>query len=1054
MKKAILSIATYLLLATGLQAQCPSVTLPWNETFANGTSCWYKPTGSQWHDAIPFNDSQYEYMRYLFLQMRDDPQGSWIISREIQIPSTSNGTAVLFWKVATNDTNYHLHYSVMVTTSSNYTDTSTYTEVYYDNATHVYWYNYDQLSVSLAQFAGQNIHIAFHNHPNMAPSVNRCVCIDDVEIRATTLPVVNLVAPTIVNSGDSVPLVASLTEGATAGISYTWHSSLLGTTWTTTADSAYVVYPSAGTDTFTVVASNSYGADTAVAVLTVIDNTTYIETFEDVAIGSLPVGWSYYWNGSNAAYAPHVIAPSGYQYLSGLPDNALLMLAGSSSGYGDRAEVMLPVYTDSLHHFSVAFDYRFESSTQGTLEVGYYNGSSFTVVQSMTPHTGSYQHATVNFANANVAHTPITFRWNCSSVWYALAIDNVEVHSDHALVIDTTTVIDTTVVVDTTVVDTVPPLPATCIPSGLPWHETFADGDDCWYKPAGCKWHDAIPYNDPDYESQRYIYLNTGRDTVGSWIMSREIQIPADTNLQPLLSWRVSSSSYSYHHHYAVLITDSTNFTNTANYTVIFDDHTAHPNWSNWDTVSVSLTQYVGRNIHVAFHNYPDLTQSELNGLLIDDVMITAQDIPVVSLSAPSDVFLDDIVSFEATLTEGSTAGLYYTWHSALMDTTWVDTLPISSSIFQLIYDTAGTDTLTVAVSNIFGTGSALALVHAIDCRARALPFTENFEEVTTVDGINVGGYLPTCWGSVCDCINPAYAPHVILGYTWANHLPDNALMMKAGAAEGADNLVEVTLPSFADSLQHLSIAFDYQFRYSIHGTLQVGYYNGSVFNVVETMTPYQRNEGESCYRRDTVSFANATVPDAQITIRWSNAHMNGVVIDNIEVFSDGTAVIDTTPMLLPDTVWRTVTVTANVEDVCQPYGSGVYADSSTVDIGYTMLDSVTEGGHWLFLGWNDSATDNPRQIVVTSDTVIVALFQWVADSVGIGNIAVDGISIRSTGDCIVVKGASDEVSVFDMMGRMVATAKGDEVTIPLPAAGVYLVRINNRVAKKVVVIK
>ncbi len=787
-----------------------------------------------------------------------------------------------------------------------------------------------------------------------------------------------------------------------------------------------------------------------------INTNTYTEDFEGVALDSMPAGWYSFWDGSEAAYAPHVITSGTYGYnLGNIPDHALLMLAGSAEGYGNQAMAMLPVFYGSLQHLSMAFDYRFESSNAGTLEVGYYDGSDFTVIQTMTRHVGSYQHDSVSFANVNVSSVPITFRWSDNTLYWAVAIDNVVVYSDSTLVVDSTVVIiDTTGVVDTTVVvDTVPPLPATCIPSGLPWHETFADGDDCWYKPAGCKWHDAIPYGDPDYESQRYLYLNTGRDTLGSWIMSKEIQIPADSNLQLRLSWRVSSSSYSYHHHYAVLITDSTNCTNTANYTVIYDDHTAHPNWSNWDTVSVSLTQYVGRNIHVAFHNYPDLAQSELNGLLIDDVMITAQDIPVVSLSVPSDVFLDDIVSFEATLTEGSTAGLYYTWHSALMDTTWVDTLPISSSIFQLIYDTAGTDTLTVAVSNIFGTGSALALVHAIDCRARALPFTENFEEVTTVDGINVGGYLPTCWGSVCDCINPAYAPHVILGYTWANHLPDNALMMKAGAAEGADNLVEVTLPSFADSLQHLSIAFDYQFRYSIHGTLQVGYYNGSVFNVVETMTPYQRNEGESCYRRDTVSFANATVPDAKITIRWSNAHMNGVVIDNIEVFSDGTAVIDTTPML-PDTVWRTVIVTANVEGACHPYGSGVYADNSMVTIGYTVTDTVTDGGHWQFLGWDDSEMDNPRQIVVTSDTAIVALFQWVADSVGIGNIAVDGISIRSTGDCIVVKGASDEVSVFDMMGRIVATAKGDEVTIPLPAAGVYLVRINNRVAKKVVVIK
>ena len=87
------------------------------------------------------------------------------------------------------------------------------------------------------------------------------------------------------------------------------------------------------------------------------------------------------------------------------------------------------------------------------------------------------------------------------------------------------------------------------------------------------------------------------------------------------------------------------------------------------------------------------------------------------------------------------------------------------------------------------------------------------------------------------------------------------------------------------------------------------------------------------------------------------------------------------------DTLWRTVTVTANVAGACETYGSGVYADSSTVEIGYHVLDTTTEGGHWQFLGWSDGPTETPRQILVTSDTAIVTLFEWVADSVGIAEI-------------------------------------------------------------------
>jgi hypothetical protein len=103
---------------------------------------------------------------------------------------------------------------------------------------------------------------------------------------------------------------------------------------------------------------------------------------------------------------------------------------------------------------------------------------------------------------------------------------------------------------------------------------------------------------------------------------------------------------------------------------------------------------------------------------------------------------------------------------------------------------------------------------------------------------------------------------------------------------------------------------------------------------------------------------------------------------------ADSTPGIPDTIPVIPDTVWRTVTVSTNATGVAEPYGSGIYADSSTVEIGYHLADTTTVGGHWQFLGWNDGGTGNPRDILVTSDTAIVALFEWVADSTdGIGEI-------------------------------------------------------------------
>ena len=151
------------------------------------------------------------------------------------------------------------------------------------------------------------------------------------------------------------------------------------------------------------------------------------------------------------------------------------------------------------------------------------------------------------------------------------------------------------------------------------------------------------------------------------------------------------------------------------------------------------------------------------------------------------------------------------------------------------------------------------------------------------------------------------------------------------------------------------------------------------------------------------------------------------------------------------DTVWRTVTVTADADGACEPYGSGTYADSSTVEIGYVMHDTAATDGHWQFLGWSDGPTENPREITVTSDTAIVALFHWVEDSLTqtITQSSIQTISVYpnpSHGKITISVDRPSEVSVIDLQGRTVipATTIISSFTIPhssLPS-GTYLLRI------------
>ncbi len=168
----------------------------------------------------------------------------------------------------------------------------------------------------------------------------------------------------------------------------------------------------------------------------------------------------------------------------------------------------------------------------------------------------------------------------------------------------------------------------------------------------------------------------------------------------------------------------------------------------------------------------------------------------------------------------------------------------------------------------------------------------------------------------------------------------------------------------------------------------------------------------------------------------------------------------DTLP--IHDTVWRNVNISSNVAGACETYGSGQYMDGDTVEIGYSLLDTATVGGHWQFLGWNDGPMEIPRSIVVTSDTSIVAIFEWVADSTqSIGDILSSDIKIYSLNGHIVVKGADGEtVHIFDMMGREIRTLSAESTAHhkqssnqALPT-GVYMVKVGDRPARKVAVIR
>ncbi len=139
-----------------------------------------------------------------------------------------------------------------------------------------------------------------------------------------------------------------------------------------------------------------------------------------------------------------------------------------------------------------------------------------------------------------------------------------------------------------------------------------------------------------------------------------------------------------------------------------------------------------------------------------------------------------------------------------------------------------------------------------------------------------------------------------------------------------------------------------------------------------------------------------------------------------------------------------TITVEVNDAAMGSVTGGGEYAEGSSA-----TLTAIPNNGYTFAL-WLDGNTDNPRIVTVTGNATYTAVFQL---NNGFTEIDANGINIYTFGDHIVVEGVQGEtVRVYDMMGRLIQTFKQSS-NQALPA-GVYLVKVGNVPARRVVVIR
>lgn len=191
--------------------------------------------------------------------------------------------------------------------------------------------------------------------------------------------------------------------------------------------SIYDIYVQADCEASTSSWSTKISFATSCGILTVPyheDMESYAGTSYTTA-GVAPNCWETTTN--NTSYpAPHVVSTSvstSYCYPhSGT--NALVFTCGSA---GNDAYAVLPEFSNPLNELRISFWRKMESTSSGTLTLGYMSAGDFTAIQTI-PSTSTVQKVIVDLNNVNApAGARLAFNWHYTTSYYSCCIDDIAV---------------------------------------------------------------------------------------------------------------------------------------------------------------------------------------------------------------------------------------------------------------------------------------------------------------------------------------------------------------------------------------------------------------------------------------------------------------------------------------------------------------------------------------------------------------------------------------------------------------------------------------------------
>ena len=270
MKRYYCFLALFALLGLG-SAQAQITTFPYTQGFESGLGGWttvdgdsdgenwFSSTGSD-EDIIPHGGSSYasswSYDHVYYDSWNPD---NYLISPAITV---TTGLNLSYYVIRGCHSGYPDQYSLYVSTSATPSDINALTPLVTESPTETQW---TKKTFSLEDYAGQTVYIVFRHHN----SYDMCsIGIDDVTIGEASIPEVMLPGPQTASIGTPLNIGASVV-GAQP-LTLTWSSVMASNgdaTMYDNGDTLTITYSASGLDTVMLIASNSFGADTATTVV-------------------------------------------------------------------------------------------------------------------------------------------------------------------------------------------------------------------------------------------------------------------------------------------------------------------------------------------------------------------------------------------------------------------------------------------------------------------------------------------------------------------------------------------------------------------------------------------------------------------------------------------------------------------------------------------------------------------------------------------------------------------------------------------------------------------